>query len=553
MDIKKTGEFIAACRKEKGMTQKELADALGITNRAVSKWETGAGMPDIGILEDLSQALGVTIDELLKGEKNAESIAVPIVEEHAKVKEKRTFFKDIPRKQVLRAGICFLLASLSVAMQVVYLIFGKRHQLEYIFDAFPYLVNLFAIVMFLASVLFLIGEKQHIKKYALLTAIVLFLIDIGAWMTAEKMETSILKISPDFKRMMVLKRDEASGRVTIYKNQILWFARPSDQFPYTVEGELKTQWLANDICAVTYYSPDDGEIHQYVATYGDRGNGITTPYVTNMIAGNWSAENKNIAGWSIQNGIDGIVIINGSETYTYGYDDCVQFGTLAIALCENGLPQWTIALNEDCVEEDGTLTEGTITLCKVSLEKTAPMRFYGSGNRKYFDELAEPHVDEDAGKKLKKEMEKILQKDKTLTEFESTQDRVKIMTESTDVFWVSRLALEENIKQYAVNGISVDAQILDIRITAGDQYDFVVDMKVTEILTDANVENPEATETEMAYSFRIMKGERAYLASKLSYGMDGTVGLDAPGMEQERNTKNEEEYHFFVPGVKNEE
>ncbi len=60
-------EFLHSRRKEKGMTQSELADKLGISNKAVSKWETGESMPDTSLLVPLSGILGVTIDELLKG------------------------------------------------------------------------------------------------------------------------------------------------------------------------------------------------------------------------------------------------------------------------------------------------------------------------------------------------------------------------------------------------------------------------------------------------------------------------------------------------------
>ena len=51
-----------------GLTQKELAEQLGVTNKAVSKWETGGGMPDVSVLKELSQILEVSVDELLEGE-----------------------------------------------------------------------------------------------------------------------------------------------------------------------------------------------------------------------------------------------------------------------------------------------------------------------------------------------------------------------------------------------------------------------------------------------------------------------------------------------------
>ena len=63
------GKFIASCRKEKGLTQAQLAEKLGITDRAISKWETGKGMPDSSIMLQLCNILGVTVNELLSGER----------------------------------------------------------------------------------------------------------------------------------------------------------------------------------------------------------------------------------------------------------------------------------------------------------------------------------------------------------------------------------------------------------------------------------------------------------------------------------------------------
>ena len=57
MDQKKIGNFISTCRKEKGLTQVHLAEKLNITNRAVSKWETGKSIPDASIMLDLCQII----------------------------------------------------------------------------------------------------------------------------------------------------------------------------------------------------------------------------------------------------------------------------------------------------------------------------------------------------------------------------------------------------------------------------------------------------------------------------------------------------------------
>ena len=69
MDSFKTGEFIKNLRIEKGLTQKELAEALNCTDKAISRWETGKGFPDIVFLTPLAQTLGVTVNELLAGER----------------------------------------------------------------------------------------------------------------------------------------------------------------------------------------------------------------------------------------------------------------------------------------------------------------------------------------------------------------------------------------------------------------------------------------------------------------------------------------------------
>ncbi len=68
MDQIKIGRFIAKCRKEKGLTQMQLAEALNITDRAVSKWENGKAMPDSSIMLELCALLGITVNDLLTGE-----------------------------------------------------------------------------------------------------------------------------------------------------------------------------------------------------------------------------------------------------------------------------------------------------------------------------------------------------------------------------------------------------------------------------------------------------------------------------------------------------
>ena len=68
MDCTKVGKLIAHLRKEKGMTQKNLADAIGVLNKTVSKWECGLGCPDLSYWADLSSILGVDMVQMMEGE-----------------------------------------------------------------------------------------------------------------------------------------------------------------------------------------------------------------------------------------------------------------------------------------------------------------------------------------------------------------------------------------------------------------------------------------------------------------------------------------------------
>ena len=69
MDKNATGRFIAELRKQKGFTQKELAEKLMVTDKAISRWETGKGLPDTSLLKPLGDVLGVSVTELLSGKK----------------------------------------------------------------------------------------------------------------------------------------------------------------------------------------------------------------------------------------------------------------------------------------------------------------------------------------------------------------------------------------------------------------------------------------------------------------------------------------------------
>ena len=118
LDTAITGRFISQLRKEKGMTQADLAEKLNVTDKAVSKWETGRSAPDVSLLIPLSENLGVTVTEILNGEKiKTENLSEASNEVIVNViKEKKQTGKRI----LLIAGIIFLFSMIIALSGIVY-------------------------------------------------------------------------------------------------------------------------------------------------------------------------------------------------------------------------------------------------------------------------------------------------------------------------------------------------------------------------------------------------------------------------------------------------
>ena len=110
MDNTQFGAFIAQLRKEQGLTQKELADRLNVTDKAVSKWETGKGFPDVKLLEPLAQALGVSLAELMQG-KRQEAGTFTTAEADAAVSQAMGQLERSTARRYLRLFRWFLTAA----------------------------------------------------------------------------------------------------------------------------------------------------------------------------------------------------------------------------------------------------------------------------------------------------------------------------------------------------------------------------------------------------------------------------------------------------------
>lgn len=116
MNQEKIGKFICECRKKKNLTQEELAEKLGVTNKTISRWETGKFMPDISLFSPLSEILGININELMSGEiidedKYQQNFEKNVVQVISNVDKKNKFYNIITNiflGIIVAFIICFL-------------------------------------------------------------------------------------------------------------------------------------------------------------------------------------------------------------------------------------------------------------------------------------------------------------------------------------------------------------------------------------------------------------------------------------------------------------
>ncbi len=111
------GKFIAQKRKEKNLTQEQLAEKIGVSNKTISKWETGKCMPDYSIIEILCQELNITLAELMNGEEDEKSIhtydneqIIKMIKEMQNLKNIKTLISGF--FLIIMGGVMFVLSQI---------------------------------------------------------------------------------------------------------------------------------------------------------------------------------------------------------------------------------------------------------------------------------------------------------------------------------------------------------------------------------------------------------------------------------------------------------
>lgn len=132
MDLIRIGSFLAELRREKGLTQQALGERLGVTNKTVSRWETGCYLPDVEMLSLLSKEFSVSINELVAGERLVaedfkktadENLVTALDHSTFTLKEKQAFFKKKWRREHLSTfifcAVAWLILMVALRMQNV--------------------------------------------------------------------------------------------------------------------------------------------------------------------------------------------------------------------------------------------------------------------------------------------------------------------------------------------------------------------------------------------------------------------------------------------------
>ena len=114
MNVEKTGAYLASLRKGRDMTQQQVADILGVSNKTVSKWESGAGLPDIGALPALAALYGVTADDILAGETRPRAVSDDNVQ-----REVETYLERRGKLR-FRIGYAATVMVMAVALVLLY-------------------------------------------------------------------------------------------------------------------------------------------------------------------------------------------------------------------------------------------------------------------------------------------------------------------------------------------------------------------------------------------------------------------------------------------------
>ncbi len=194
MNQEKIGKFILECRKEKKLTQTELAEKLGVTDKSVSNWENGRNMPDLSLFKPLCEILDISINDLISGEKISKYKYQEKLEENIITTIDYTNKKVLVKNNII--GILLLAFGIIIAITAMS-IFPSESSWGSIYSLFGALVSMSGIIILIKKLK--ITKKIIISfSYIILFISMLFIIDYLSILNIKQAPRfSIIKVSSD--------------------------------------------------------------------------------------------------------------------------------------------------------------------------------------------------------------------------------------------------------------------------------------------------------------------------------------------------------------------
>lgn len=160
MDQKKTGSFLRELRKEKQLTQEQLAERFGVTNRSVSRWETGSNMPDLSILVELADFYDVDIRDIIDGERKGEDMNK---EEKERLQLVADYAETEKNTLLMRLRIISIVGLISLIAGLTMMVVSRDNNLP-IYDYLMGTLMGVAIGALLVAVFYSTGVLENMRK-----------------------------------------------------------------------------------------------------------------------------------------------------------------------------------------------------------------------------------------------------------------------------------------------------------------------------------------------------------------------------------------------------
>lgn len=427
-------------------------------------------------------------------------------------------------------------------IEIGYQFILKRLGFEYIFNAFEATV-IMMIIIFIA-LMFMINKVKMNKKYILILMISSISV-IGLTFIISDMlsnHKTIYSFSPNLSSQLVMKQNKETGKLQDYHYTFLCFGKKSNEMSANRDLDIETKWITSDCNLVTYYDID-GQQKVYVATYGDRGNGISYYNVVGSMRGNWQTYNRgdNLYEVTVENGTV-TVEEDGKET-VFSPQEVEQNGTIAITLYKGSKAKYIIVINEGSTLDENYLINKDGHMTIISVENKIPIELFCTTYKE--DSQVQADIDSEMREQavhLVEKMQQIIKDDPTLKSYESTQSIFKVKSNSDDYFEVAKEAYLAEQRLYTDSSFTEEGQIEKITVHAGSIQDFFVGLEV-----GIEIENKSTGESEksgLIPDYRIMKAEDGYLVARITYRVPGDVGLASLSTPLEKDVSKDNHYHY---------